>query len=246
MNKTPETILPYGDGDRKRNQVESMFDTIADQYDFLNHFMSFQQDKRWRKKAILSLKPDAPKVMLDIATGTGDFALEAYKRLKPDHIIGADLSEGMMKVAEEKVRKAGLEAYLSFEVQDCTALTFKDNTFDAVTIAFGVRNFENIAKGISEMYRVLKPGGRMVIIELSRPEKFPMKQLFNIYSSVVLPLAGKLFSKDNLAYEYLPASIKVVPQSTEMVRIMKEQGFAQAAFTPYTFGVCTNYSGLKP
>jgi len=246
MDKTPETILPYGAGERKRNQVESMFDAIAGKYDFLNHFMSFQQDKRWRKKAILSLKPDAPMVMLDIATGTGDFALEAYRRLKPGHITGADLSEGMMKVAAEKVRKAGLEAYFNFEVQDCTALTFKDNTFDAVTVAFGVRNFENIAKGIAEMYRVLKPGGRMVIIELSRPEKFPVKQLFNIYSSLILPIAGKLFSKDNLAYEYLPASIKVVPQSGEMVKIIQEQGFKEAEFTQYTFGVCTKYSGLKP
>jgi demethylmenaquinone methyltransferase / 2-methoxy-6-polyprenyl-1,4-benzoquinol methylase len=246
MNKTPETILPYGDGDRKRNQVQNMFDAIADKYDFLNHFMSFQQDKHWRKKAILSLKADAPKTILDIATGTGDFALEAYKRLKPDHIVGADLSEEMMKVAEEKVRKAGLEAFFHFEVQDCTALTFKDHTFDAVTVAFGVRNFENIAKGISEMYRVLKPGGRIIIIELSRPEKFPMKQLFHLYSSVVLPFAGKLFSKDNRAYEYLPASIQVVPQNAEMVHIMEEQGFVQATYTPYTFGVCTQYSGKKP
>jgi len=246
MDKTPEKIMPYGEGERKRNQVKSMFDTIADKYDFLNHFMSFQQDKRWRRKAILSLKADAPKTLLDIATGTGDFALEAWKWLKPDLIVGADLSEGMMRVAEEKVRKAGLEKHFHFEYQDCTALTFKDNTFDAVTIAFGVRNFEDIGKGISEMFRVLKPGGKMVIIELSRPEKFPMKQFFNLYAVTVLPLAGKLFSKDDMAYEYLPASIKVVPQSGEMVDIIKKQGFVKAEYKHFTFGVCTMYTGIKP
>ncbi|MCX6309546.1 MAG: bifunctional demethylmenaquinone methyltransferase/2-methoxy-6-polyprenyl-1,4-benzoquinol methylase UbiE [Bacteroidia bacterium] len=246
MEKTPEKILPYGEGERKRNQVKSMFDTIADKYDFLNHFMSFQQDKRWRRKAILSLKADAPKTLLDMATGTGDFALEAWKWLKPDLIVGADLSEGMMRVAEEKVRKAGLSEHFQFEYQDCTALTFKDNTFDAVTIAFGVRNFEDIGKGISEMFRVLKPGGKMVILELSRPEKFPMKQLFQLYSVTILPMAGKLFSKDNLAYEYLPASIKVVPQSGEMVMLIKKQGFVKAEFKHFTFGVCTMYTGIKP
>jgi len=246
MEKTPEKIMPYGDGDRKRNQVKSMFDTIADKYDFLNHFMSFQQDKRWRRKAILSLQADAPKTLLDIATGTGDFALEAWKWLKPDLIVGADLSEGMMRIAEEKVKKAGIDKHFRFEYQDCTALTFKDNTFDAVTIAFGVRNFEDIGKGISEMFRVLKPGGKMVIIELSRPEKFPMKQFFNLYAVTVLPLAGKLFSKDNMAYEYLPASIKVVPQSGEMVDIIKKQGFVKAEYRNFTFGVCSMYTGIKP
>ncbi len=238
--------MPYGEGERKRNQVKSMFDTIADKYDFLNHFMSFQQDKRWRRKAIQSLKADAPKTLLDIATGTGDFAIEAWKGLKPDLIVGADLSEGMMRVAENKVRKAGIEKHFRFEYQDCTALTYKENTFDAVTIAFGVRNFENIALGISEMFRVLKPGGKMVIIELSRPEKFPMKQFFNLYSMTILPLAGKLFSKDDIAYEYLPASIKVVPQSSEMVDIIKNQGFVKAEYKLFTFGVCTMYTGIKP
>lgn len=246
MEKTPEKILPYGEGDRKRNQVKSMFDTIADKYDFLNHFMSFQQDKRWRRIAIQSLKADAPKTLLDIATGTGDFAIEAWKGLKPDLIVGADLSEGMMRVAEEKVAKAGISEHFRFEYQDCTALTFKDNSFDAVTIAFGVRNFENIAQGIGEMFRVLKPGGKMVIIELSRPETFPMKQLFQLYSVTVLPLAGKLFSKDDMAYEYLPASIKVVPQSGEMVNIIKKQGFVGASYRSFTFGVCTMYTGVKP
>jgi demethylmenaquinone methyltransferase/2-methoxy-6-polyprenyl-1,4-benzoquinol methylase len=223
-----------------------MFDAIADQYDFLNHFMSFHQDKYWRKKAIMSLQEDAPKNILDIATGTGDFALEAYKRLRPDHITGADLSEGMMEIGSKKVKKAGLEKHIHFERQDCTALTFGNNTFDAVIVAFGVRNFENIAKGISEMYRVLKPGGKMVIIELSRPEKFPMKQLFHIYSSVVLPVAGRIFSKDNRAYEYLPASIQVVPQGKEMVKMLEEAGFEHSGYTNYTFGVCSMYTGRKP
>lgn len=246
INETPETLLPYGKGERKRNQVQNMFDAIAGQYDFLNHFMSFHQDKGWRKKAILSLKDDAPKNMLDIATGTGDFALEAYRWLKPDHITGADLSEGMMEIGSQKVKKAGLEDKIHFEVQDCTALTFEDNVFDAVTVAFGVRNFENIAKGISEMFRVLKPGGKMVIIELSRPERFPMKQFFNLYSSIVLPVAGHIFSKDSRAYEYLPASIQVVPQGKNMVKLLEETGFEESRHTLYTFGVCTMYSGRKP
>jgi demethylmenaquinone methyltransferase / 2-methoxy-6-polyprenyl-1,4-benzoquinol methylase len=245
-NETPETLLPYGNGERKRNQVQNMFDAIADEYDFLNHFMSFRQDKRWRKKAIMSLKDNAPVNMLDIATGTGDFALEAYKRLKPAHIIGADLSEGMMEIGLKKVKNAGLEKYIHFEVQDCTALTYEDNTFDAVTVAFGVRNFENIAKGIAEMYRVLKPGGRMVIIELSRPEYFPMKQLFNIYSSIALPMTGRIFSKDNRAYKYLPKSIQVVPQGKKMVKILEETGFEASAYKNYTFGVCSMYTGHKP
>jgi demethylmenaquinone methyltransferase/2-methoxy-6-polyprenyl-1,4-benzoquinol methylase len=246
MTSTPETLLPYGDGDRKGNQVRAMFDTIADQYDFLNRFMSFRQDKRWRRKAILRLKAQAPDSLLDLATGTGDFALEAWKHLHTREIVGADLSEGMMRVAQEKVRRAGLEAHLRFEVQDCTALTFPDNRFDAITIAFGVRNFEHIAQGIHEMFRVLKPGGRVVILELSRPEHFPMKQLFELYSKTVLPLAGKCFSKDLRAYEYLPASIAVVPQSTQMVDILQQQGFVQAEYTTYTFGVCSLYTGVKP
>jgi len=246
INETPETLLPYGDGERKRNQVQNMFDAIADKYDFLNHFMSFQQDKIWRKKAILSLKNDAPRNMLDIATGTGDFALEAYKRLKPEQITGADLSEGMMKIGAEKVKKAGLEKVIHFEVQDCTALTFANNTFDAVTVAFGVRNFENIAQGISEMYRVLKPGGKMVIIELSRPEWFPMKQFFNLYSSFLMPMAGRLFSKDDRAYKYLPESIQLVPQGKKMVKILEETGFEESNYQSFTFGVCSMYTGTKP
>jgi demethylmenaquinone methyltransferase / 2-methoxy-6-polyprenyl-1,4-benzoquinol methylase len=246
MDKTPETILPYENGDRKRNQVESMFDTIAGKYDFLNHFLSLQQDRIWRKKAILSLKVDSPESILDIATGTGDFALEAWKYLKSKEIIGADLSEGMMKVGEKKVKKAGLEKNIRFEMQDCTALTYGANRFDAVIIAFGVRNFENIALGISEMFRVLKPGGKVVILELSRPERFPMKHLYQLYSKTVLPLAGKLFSKDDKAYEYLPASIKVVPQNEEMVAILREQGFINASFKSYSSGICGMYSGMKP
>jgi len=246
INETPETLLPYGEGERKRNQVQNMFDTIADKYDFMNHFMSFHQDKGWRKKAILRMKTEAPKNMLDIATGTGDFAIEAFRRLQPEHITGADLSEGMMKVAARKVADAGLEKRIHFEVQDCMAMTYADNSFDAVTIAFGVRNFEDIAKGISEMFRVLKPGGRMVILELSRPDRFPMKQLFNIYSSTVLPIAGRLFSKDIKAYEYLPASIQLVPQGKDMVRIMESKGFERSEFTLYTFGICTMYTGTKP
>jgi demethylmenaquinone methyltransferase/2-methoxy-6-polyprenyl-1,4-benzoquinol methylase len=152
----------------------------------------------------------------------------------------------MMQVGAQKIKKAGLEHVIHFEMQDCTALTFEDNSFDAVTVAFGVRNFENIAKGISEMFRVLKPGGKMVILELSRPERFPMKQFFNLYSTFVMPMAGKLFSRDNRAYEYLPASIQVVPQGEKMVDILNETGFIESSFRQFTFGVCSMYSGRKP
>lgn len=243
---TPETLLPYGNGDRKQNQIQSMFDAIAGKYDFLNRFMSLRQDKRWRRKAIQSLLPDAPKNILDVATGTGDFALEAFRTLKPDHVTGVDLSEGMMQIGVQKVKKIGLENRIRFEKQDGTALTYANNTFDAVTVAFGIRNFENMANGITEMLRVLKPGGKAVIVELSRPETFPINQLFNLYASVVLPIAGKLFSKDIKAYHYLPASIRVVPQGKEMTRLMKQSGFERISHVRYSFGVCSMYSGYKP
>jgi len=245
MEYGSEKILPYNDEEQKSVQVERMFDSIAGKYDLLNRTLSLGIDLYWRRQGINYLKPFAPDTILDIATGTGDLAISMYRTLKPSHIMGADLSEGMMAVGREKVEKAGYSGKITFEQQDCTALTYADNSFDAVTAAFGVRNFENIAQGIAEMYRVLKPGGHIMILELSSPERFPMKQLYTIYSKTVIPYIGKLFSKEKNAYTYLPASIKVVPQGKVMEELLRSQGFKHAKAKTFTFGICSLYTGTK-
>ena len=240
-----EQILPYNNEEHKATQVKRMFDSIAGTYDTLNHALSFGIDKIWRKKGIAFLRPFSPESILDIATGTGDLAISMHKTLKANRIIGADISEGMMDVGRKKVSEAGLSEYISFEFQDCTALTYADNTFDAVTAAFGVRNFEDIEQGIREMYRVLKPNGHLMILELSTPEHFPMKQLYSIYSKVVIPNIGRLLSKENTAYSYLPASIKVVPQGKVMTDLLNRVGFKEAQAHTFTFGICSLYTGIK-
>ena len=195
-----EKITPYGNGEEKSRQVEEMFDNIAPTYDRLNHRLSWDIDRSWRRKAISRLEPFQPRQMLDIATGTGDFAIMAAKMLKPVKLIGADISEGMMRVGEEKVRKEGLQDIISFAKEDCLALSFADNTFDAVTAAFGIRNFQELERGLREMCRVLRPDGHLCIVELTRPVAFPMRQLFWLYSHTILPLYGRLVSKDKQAY----------------------------------------------
>ena len=207
-----EKIKPYeGTGD-KGKLVEEMFDNIAPTYDTLNHRLSWDIDKGWRKKAIKKLAPFNPKKVLDIATGTGDFAILSAKMLKPTQLIGTDISEGMMKIGKEKVAREKLEHIISFQKEDCLNLSFPDNTFDAVTAAFGIRNFQSLDQGLKEMYRVLKKGGHLSIVELTTPVHFPMKQLFHIYSHTVLPVYGKLISKDQSAYSYLTATIEAFPQ----------------------------------
>jgi len=245
MKYGPEKILPYNNEEQKSTQVRRMFDSIAGTYDLLNHALSFGIDKGWRKKGIKFLKPYAPKEILDIATGTGDLAISMYHKLMPAKIIGADISEGMMDVGRKKVESAGLAGRISFEQQDCVNLSYSDNSFDAVTAAFGVRNFEDIRKGISEMYRVLRPGGHVMILELSTPSGFPMKQLYQVYSSTVIPLIGRCLSKEGTAYNYLPASIRVVPQGKEMTNILINCGFKEAKFHTFTFGICSLYTGTK-
>lgn len=240
-----EQILPYNNEEQKATQVKRMFDSIAGTYDTLNHTLSLGIDKIWRKKGIAFLRPFSPDSILDIATGTGDLAISMHQTLKAQHIIGADISEGMMEVGRQKVAKAGLSEYISFEYQDCTALTYADNSFDAVTAAFGVRNFEDIEQGIREMYRVLKPNGHVMILELSTPEHFPMKQLYSLYSKVVIPNIGRLLSKENTAYSYLPASIKVVPQGKVMTDLLSRVGFKEAKARTLTFGICSLYTGTK-
>lgn len=240
-----ETIKPYDEGKEKTKQVEEMFDNIAPSYDTLNHRLSWDIDKGWRRKAIEQLREYKPRVMLDIATGTGDFAILAAQMLKPASLIGADISEGMMEIGRKKVEQAGLADVISFKKEDCLDLTFEDNTFDAVTAAFGIRNFGNLDKGLSEMCRVLKPGGHLSVVELTRPVSFPMRQLFWVYSHTFLPLYGKLVSKDKSAYKYLTATIEAFPQGEAMMEILQKAGFSDSKFKRLTFGICTLYIARK-
>ena len=239
-----EEINPYHEGE-KAQQVERMFDNIAPTYDTLNHRLSWDIDKGWRKKAICQLAPHAPKVMLDIATGTGDFAILSAQMLRPETLIGADISEGMMEIGRQKVKQLGLDRVVRFEKEDCLHLSYEDNTFDAVTAAFGIRNFADLDKGLCEMCRVLKPGGHLSIVELTSPVKFPMKQLFHIYSHTVLPVYGRLISKDTSAYSYLTKTIEAFPQGERMQHILQQAGFKDASFRRLTFGICTMYFTTK-
>ncbi len=246
MTKYPqESIKPYNEEEKKSVQVERMFDNIAPAYDQLNHTLSWGIDKSWRKKAIDWLKPFNPQRMMDVATGTGDFAIQACWVLNPKELIGTDISEGMMNVGRQKVKEAGLESRISFAKEDCTALSFPNNRFDAITVAFGVRNFEDLDKGLKEMHRVLSDNGKLVILELSEPEWFPMKQLYALYSKVVIPTLGKLLSKDRSAYTYLPQSIKAFPQGEVMREIILKAGFSEARFKRLTLGICTLYTATK-
>lgn len=245
MNYPQEKIKPYGADGRKAVQVEEMFDHIAPAYDRLNHTLSLGIDRSWRKKAIAWLKTSSPRRIMDAATGTGDFAIQAFRDLHPQELIGTDISEGMMEIGREKVKKEGLDGKITFTREDCTALSFAGETFDAVTVAFGVRNFEDLDKGLSEICRVLVPEGRLVILELSVPDTFPMKQLYAVYSRLVIPTLGKLLSKDRAAYTYLPQSIKAFPQGKVMKEIIRKAGFRQSGFKRLTFGICTLYMAVK-
>lgn len=240
-----EEIKPYGKEGEKGKLVEEMFDNIAPTYDTLNHRLSWDIDKGWRKKAIRQLLPFQPKTILDIATGTGDFAILSAKELRPQRMIGIDISEGMMKIGQKKVEAEGLQHIVSFKKDDCTHLSFADNSFDAVTAAFGIRNFQNLDQGLSEMYRILRPNGHLSIVELTTPVSFPMKQLFKLYSHTILPVYGKLISKDTSAYSYLTKTIEAFPQGEVMLDILRKAGFKNASFKRLTFGICTMYFATK-
>ena len=240
-----EEIKPYGKEGEKGKLVEEMFDNIAPTYDTLNHRLSWDIDKGWRKKAIRQLLPFQPKTILDIATGTGDFAILSAKELRPQRMIGIDISEGMMKIGQKKVEAEGLQHIVSFKKDDCTHLSFDDNSFDAVTAAFGIRNFQNLDQGLSEMYRVLRPNGHLSIVELTTPVSFPMKQLFKLYSHTILPVYGKLISKDTSAYSYLTKTIEAFPQGEVILDILRKAGFKDASFKRLTFGICTMYFATK-
>lgn len=240
-----EKIKPYSSDGEKTGQVEAMFNNIAPAYDTLNHRLSWNIDKGWRRKAIKALLPYRPQTMLDIATGTGDFAIMAAKMLRPKQLIGIDIAEEMMAVARQKVETEHLGNIISFKRDDCMDLSFDDNTFDAVTAAFGIRNFSDLDKGLSEMCRVLKTGGKLSIVELTTPVTFPMKQLFKIYSHTFLPIYGRIISKDQSAYKYLTATIEAFPQGEQMTEILKKAGFREATFKRLTSGICTMYLATK-
>ncbi len=221
-----------------------MFNSIAKRYDFLNHFLSAGVDIYWRKKAVKLLARVKPQVILDIATGTGDFALETLK-LKPRQVIGIDISEGMLAVGREKISKRGLKHLIQLQLGDSENIQFPDNHFDAITVAFGVRNFENLEKGLAEMLRVLKPGGMAVILEFSKPQQFPMKQGYNFYFKHILPVFGKLISKDNSAYTYLPESVQAFPDGKDFISIFQKTGFKNTEWHSLTFGISSIYIGTK-
>ena len=245
MTYRQETITPYDNGEEKSKQVESMFNNIAHSYDQLNHQLSFGIDRMWRNTAIRQLSPYNPKTILDIATGTGDFAILSAIKMHPTSIMGVDISEGMMHIGTEKVKKLGLDNIISFKKEDCEHLSFPKESFDAITTAFGIRNFQNLDACLKEMNRVLKKVGKLSILELSQPVHFPMKQLFWIYSHTLLPLYGRLISKDHEAYKYLISTIESFPQGEKMIKIFKESGFSEARFKRLTFGICTCYFAIK-
>ena len=245
MSYSHEELKPYRNEGEKVEQIEEMFNNIAPEYDKFNYIASMTIDKIWRKRAILSLKPFAPRKVLDIATGTGDLAMLIDMKLKPEVLIGCDISEGMMQVGRKKVQEIGLQDCISFERQDCLHLTYPDATFDAVTAAYGIRNFAQLDKCLKEMWRVLKPGGHLLVVELANPPHFPMKQLFWLYAHIVMPLAGRLISGDSKAYTYLPATMEAFPQGEVMEGILRQTGFSHVYWKRFTFGICTMYLAQK-
>jgi demethylmenaquinone methyltransferase/2-methoxy-6-polyprenyl-1,4-benzoquinol methylase len=238
-------VVPYKeDTSAKKQQVARMFNSISHRYDFLNHFLSLGIDIIWRRKAIKLLKELHPKTILDIATGTGDLAIEALT-LKPEKIVGVDISEGMLEVGRRKMRERSLDDIIQLTLGDSENLPFTDNYFDAAVVAFGVRNFENLERGLAEMLRVVKPGGRIVILEMSRPSKFPMKQLYKVYFTAILPVIGRWISKDQAAYRYLPESVQAFPDGDQLVKILANTGYKNPQCNPLTFGISTLYWGSK-
>ncbi len=238
-------VIPYkDDSSGKKEQVGKMFDSISRHYDFLNHFLSLGIDISWRKKAINMLVGDNPKYILDVATGTGDFAVEAM-RLNPEKIIGVDISEGMLEIGRKKVKRKGLEQKIELTYGDSENLDFNHNKFDAVIVSFGVRNFENVDRGLSEIYRVLKPGGKMVVLEFSKPHAFPFKQLYGAYFNWILPMIGRLVSRDDAAYSYLPESVKEFSYGSDFLRRLNQIGFRNTLCKPLTFGISSIYLAQK-
>jgi demethylmenaquinone methyltransferase/2-methoxy-6-polyprenyl-1,4-benzoquinol methylase len=241
-----DEILPFdGSEQDKKHQVEHMFDDIAPKYDFLNRFLSLGIDVQWRKKAIKRLVALAPQQILDVATGTGDVAIMTCNMLRPEKIVGVDISQGMLQIGREKIAKAGLAEKISLRQADSAALPFEDDSFDAITVAFGVRNFQELEKGLSEMRRVLKPGGKLIVLEFSRPSNAIFKGLYNFYMNSVTPAMGNLFSKNKEAYSYLNKSARAFPERNDFIKILNGVHFKDTLFKPLTLGICCIYEGVK-
>ncbi|MFV0530963.1 MAG: bifunctional demethylmenaquinone methyltransferase/2-methoxy-6-polyprenyl-1,4-benzoquinol methylase UbiE [Flavobacteriales bacterium] len=239
------SVKPYKESDKsKKEQVAEMFDNISPKYDFLNHFLSMGIDIQWRKKVVRHIKTLKASNILDIATGTGDLAIMIAENTSAK-ITGLDLSAGMLEVGRKKVAEKGLNKQIEMIQGDSENLPFEENTFDVVTVSFGVRNFENLEEGLTEIQRVLKPEGTFIILEFSQPEKFPMKQLYGFYSKNILPNIGRIFSKDNAAYTYLPESVEAFPYGKKMVEIIKKCGFKSVTNKSLTFGISTIYTSVK-
>lgn len=238
-------VVPYKNSqEAKKIQVEEMFDNISSKYDFLNHLLSANIDKIWRKKAIKKLQQSNPLSIIDIATGTGDFAVAATK-IPGSKIVGIDISEGMLEVGRKKIQKKNLSERIEFLKADSENLPFADNTFDAAVVGFGVRNFENLEKGLAEINRVLKPEGMFIVLEFSKPVKSPFREFYNFYFTKILPFLGRIVSKDNRAYTYLPESVNEFPDGEDFIQILHNVGFAAAKAFPQTFGIATIYQSVK-
>lgn len=238
-------VVPYKEENAgKKEQMAKMFNNISPRYDFLNHFLSLGIDKLWRKTAIAYLKPLRPKFILDVATGTGDFAIQALS-LNPERVTGIDISEGMLSMGRKKLERLQLSHKIQLEQGDSENLRFGDNTFDAATVGFGARNFEDLEKGLTEILRVLRPGAMLVVLEFSRPRKFPMRQLYNFYFKNILPGLGRLISKDKSAYTYLPESVEVFPDGTDFENILRKVGFKETSCKALTFGISSIYTARK-
>ena len=239
-----KVVKPYDSGQSKKEEVAQMFNNISANYDFLNHFLSLGIDHLWRKRAVKQLQKQQPKVLLDLATGTGDFAIACLK-LKPEKIIGMDISSGMLEVGKLKMKKRAFDNIIDMQLGDSENMPFEDHTFDAITVGFGVRNYENLEKGLGEMLRVLKPGGQAVILEFSKPKAFPVKQLFGFYSKVLIPLFGKYISKDERAYTYLPESVAAFPEGAAFVAVLEKVGYQTSEPIRLSGGIASIYIGTK-
>lgn len=240
-----KVVKPYGTEDKsKKQEVAEMFNNISKRYDFLNHFLSLGIDKIWRKKAVNMLKEVKPERILDLASGTGDFAIESL-RLNPKEIIGMDISEGMLEVGRQKMKKHGYDKVISMRLGDSEDLPFEDNYFDALTVGFGVRNYENLEKGLAEMFRVVRPGGKLIILEFSKPKKFPVKQYYAFHSKYIIPFFGKRISKDEKAYAYLPESVQAFPEGEDFENILIKLNYKDVRSNLVAGGIATIYSGTK-
>ncbi|MFN0033132.1 MAG: bifunctional demethylmenaquinone methyltransferase/2-methoxy-6-polyprenyl-1,4-benzoquinol methylase UbiE [Flavobacteriales bacterium] len=239
-------VKPYAAQGEKKEQVAAMFNNIAPTYDFLNHFFSLGIDVLWRKKALRILKKENPEVVLDVATGTADFPIEAVRmNIGASKIVGVDISAGMLEVGRKKIAKRHLESQIELVEADSEQLPFEDASFDAFTVAFGVRNFQHLDKGLAEMLRVLKPGALGIVLEFSKPKGFPVKQLFGFYFKYIVPLIGRLVSKDARAYQYLPESVNAFPSGDDFLAVMNKLGYRDTRCISLSGGIASIYMGRK-